>query len=777
MSCNYAEGLSPYPDKGQLGMPERVAGKEEVSQKVAELAAMMKASRHTVFHTGAGISTSAGIPDFRGPKGVWTLEKKGLKPDVNVSFDDALPTYTHMALVALEKAGLIQYLVTQNIDGLHLRSGFPRRKMAELHGNMYLDKCSVCRREFVRDTAVSTVGQKTLGVGCRGKRETGRRCRGRMHDNILDWEHDLPHLDYNLAEKHSTGSELSVCLGTTLQIIPSGVLPTIAKQSGGKLVICNLQPTKHDKISDLIINAYVDDVMRELMSLLNICCLEYSLEQDPVLITRALCNSLSDESEAEPIEWTIPEAWFDDPDLTEKMRRNKQIVEAKNATRKSGRTQKIDRKKRRSLIKDDSSESSSKAASIKNASARGKRCQGRKRSTDDISGGDNEKEEMRKQPKVDDADNKLQDLDKVKKEDNQMDVDETSSNNTDNLSNSAEVKIETKTSTVGDVSKSTISEMGDKEEIRSYDKIGTDESTIANQNTSNKHNAIIDISKSNSIVEPEKQIKSSNIPSCSNISPIDESIGKCSSSSKEDCLDQTLEQIALVSTENISTSFIRSDEPNTATTSTVSVDQHSKSQELLESARNTTLSVISQTAGLPQKSITNVPQTESDDYHAISQLESATFSKEKEVSNETESSCTSQSSQQNIDVLASTICTQANVNSNTDVTASKVTEQNIPPAAESVKQTETSTDYNDTVAAAQQKCIPRQINKTSNSTTQIHTENVVNAADSLQTNSTERAVVGPPASDALIGEQTQSDSSSASETNRVSVITEQSKAS
>jgi NAD-dependent SIR2 family protein deacetylase len=84
------------------------------------------AAPRSVVHTGAGISTAAGIPDFRGPKGVWTLEKRNLKPDMNVSWDDARPTRTHMALARLVEVGRVQMVITQNIDGLHLRSGIPR---------------------------------------------------------------------------------------------------------------------------------------------------------------------------------------------------------------------------------------------------------------------------------------------------------------------------------------------------------------------------------------------------------------------------------------------------------------------------------------------------------------------------------------------------------------------------------------------------------------------------------------------------------------------------
>ncbi|XP_025833249.1 NAD-dependent protein deacetylase Sirt6 [Agrilus planipennis] len=300
MSCNYAEGLSPYENKGVLGVAERFESHEVVEEKCRTLADWILQSRHVVVHTGAGISTAAGIPDFRSPKGVWTLEKQGLKPQINISFNDATPTKTHMALKKLADIGYIHYIVSQNIDGLHLKTGICRELIAELHGNMFVEKCNTCEKQFVRNSATTSVGQRLLGTMCRGYRLNGRPCRGKLQDTILDWEDNLPELDLNMADYHSHAADLSICLGSTLQIVPSGNLPVATKKSGGRLVIVNLQPTKQDKKADLLINSFVDDVFVQVMKHLQLEIPEYSYENDPT-------KKIND-----VIEWTIHPVYVKD---------------------------------------------------------------------------------------------------------------------------------------------------------------------------------------------------------------------------------------------------------------------------------------------------------------------------------------------------------------------------------------------------------------------------------------------------------------------------------
>lgn len=294
MSCNYAEGLSPYEHKGILGVPEKFDLIDKLNKKCELLAQLIIQSKHVVVHTGAGISTSAGIPDFRGPNGVWTLEKEGKKPNINVSFVEAKPTKTHLILKKLIEFKKIHYIVSQNIDGLHLKSGLSRKHLAELHGNMFIDECNICKRQFVRSRPVETVGKKCSGIPCAAEHVTGRPCRGRLYDGVLDWEHSLPENDLLMAEWHSSIADLSICLGTTLQIVPSGNLPLETIKYNGKLVICNLQPTKHDNKADLVINYYVDDVLEKVMSILGIAIPDYNEADNPMNM-----------AESAIIEWSI----------------------------------------------------------------------------------------------------------------------------------------------------------------------------------------------------------------------------------------------------------------------------------------------------------------------------------------------------------------------------------------------------------------------------------------------------------------------------------------
>ena len=123
MSSNYAAALSKYPDKGVLGSEEIFENKDKLQVKAFALAHEIQLADRIVFITGAGISTSSGIPDFRGPNGVWTLEEIGCKPDINIDFKHAIPSFTHYAIHSLLKSGKFCYVVSQNVDNLHLRSG------------------------------------------------------------------------------------------------------------------------------------------------------------------------------------------------------------------------------------------------------------------------------------------------------------------------------------------------------------------------------------------------------------------------------------------------------------------------------------------------------------------------------------------------------------------------------------------------------------------------------------------------------------------------------
>eukprot|EP00877_Chromochloris_zofingiensis_P004606 jgi/Chrzof1/14146/Cz08g26220.t1 len=282
MSLGYASRLSHKEDLGgQLGDPEIHDHAQTVQMRVHQLAEMVKQASKVIAFTGAGISTSCGIPDFRGPQGVWTLQKAGKElPILQTSFTYAKPSLTHQALLALEQNGKLTYICSQNVDGLHLRSGVPRQHLAELHGNCFAERCKKCKQEYVRDFEMETVGFKQTGRQC-------PKCGKPLFDQILDWEDALPKDDLKASEKHATEADLSICLGTSLQIYPAANLPLRTLKSGGHMAIINLQATPKDKKASIVIHAKVDEVMALLMHYLGIPVPTY-IRTDYISISHAV---------------------------------------------------------------------------------------------------------------------------------------------------------------------------------------------------------------------------------------------------------------------------------------------------------------------------------------------------------------------------------------------------------------------------------------------------------------------------------------------------------
>ncbi|XAR68250.1 hypothetical protein NMG60_11003319 [Bertholletia excelsa] len=266
MSLGYAEKLSYKEDVGTVGMSEIFDSPQVLKRKIERLALMIQKSKHLVAFTGAGISTSCGIPDFRGPKGVWTLQREGKGvPEASLPFHRAMPSLTHMALVELEKAGILKFVISQNVDSLHLRSGIPRDKLAELHGNSFREVCPKCGVEYLRDFELETIGMKETSRCC-----SDVKCGAKLKDTVLDWEDELPPKDLNAAEKHCRMADLVLCLGTSLQITPACNLPLRSLRGRGKVVIVNLQKTPKDKKASLVIHGFVDKVIAGVMHYLNL---------------------------------------------------------------------------------------------------------------------------------------------------------------------------------------------------------------------------------------------------------------------------------------------------------------------------------------------------------------------------------------------------------------------------------------------------------------------------------------------------------------------------
>jgi NAD-dependent deacetylase len=215
----------------------------------------LRTSKRALIFTGAGISTGSGIPDFRGPQGVWTRRQPVYFQDFMASeaariehwdyklegwdgFRTARPNAVHRAIVALENAGKVLMVVTQNIDGLHARAGTSPDRLVELHGTNLLVECASCKSRGDPEPHFEFFRVKRKPPLC--------DCGGFLKPATISFGQSLDPQVLERAQKAALETDLVIALGSTLSVYPAASFPLLAAQRGVPYIIINRGATDHD---------------------------------------------------------------------------------------------------------------------------------------------------------------------------------------------------------------------------------------------------------------------------------------------------------------------------------------------------------------------------------------------------------------------------------------------------------------------------------------------------------------------------------------------------
>jgi NAD-dependent deacetylase len=220
-----------------------------------KLTQYIRAAKNILVFTGAGISTGSGIPDFRGPNGVWKRRAPVYYQDFMTSeaariehwdyklegwegFRDARPNSVHHAIVRLEQAGKLCMVVTQNIDGLHRLAGTSPEYLVEIHGTNSQVECQTCRRRTPPDPHFAWFQQHRKPPLC--------ECGGFLKPATISFGQSLDAIELERAQSAALKADLVIALGSTLSVYPAATLPLIAAQRGAPYIIINRGATEHD---------------------------------------------------------------------------------------------------------------------------------------------------------------------------------------------------------------------------------------------------------------------------------------------------------------------------------------------------------------------------------------------------------------------------------------------------------------------------------------------------------------------------------------------------
>ena len=250
----------------------------DVDDDLREVRSWIREAERIVVLTGAGISTESGIPDFRGPQGVWTknpgaekmatlshyvsdpeVRRRAWRSRLESPAWKAEPNAGHRALVELERTGRLDTLITQNVDGLHQAAGASPERVVEIHGTIHEVNCLACGERAPMERALARVRAGEEDPACRS-------CGGILKSATISFGQNLVARDLQRAEAAAEGCDLLLAVGTTLSVFPiAGVVP-VAKRAGARIVIVNAEPTEMDALADAVIRGPIGRILPVLVA-------------------------------------------------------------------------------------------------------------------------------------------------------------------------------------------------------------------------------------------------------------------------------------------------------------------------------------------------------------------------------------------------------------------------------------------------------------------------------------------------------------------------------
>ncbi|MDQ4036620.1 MAG: NAD-dependent deacetylase [Chloroflexota bacterium] len=245
---------------------------------IEEVADWVGAARSTVVLTGAGVSTDSGIPDFRGPNGVWTRDPRAERlsnigyylADPSIRREswrrrldhpawNARPNAAHRALAALEAVGRLRVLVTQNIDGLHLAGGTSPERLIEIHGTIRESACLACGDRRPMMETLDRVRAGDTDPAC-------LVCGGILKSATISFGQNLHPGLLARAEEFASSCDLFLAIGTSLTVYPVARLPELTLEAGARLVIINAEPTPLDDRAHAVMRGRIGDLLPALVA-------------------------------------------------------------------------------------------------------------------------------------------------------------------------------------------------------------------------------------------------------------------------------------------------------------------------------------------------------------------------------------------------------------------------------------------------------------------------------------------------------------------------------